>query len=107
MLEQCFSECGPRLSASGFRKKNTLKLYQTLKEYISALKLSFLVDLQQKVGDLFLSVTSCPSIIISENSLNYSTETCDYDNFNHRNNVCHADLLLQYKPLSYQSMKQH
>jgi hypothetical protein len=31
--------------------------------YISVLKLPLLVDLQQKVGELFLSITSCPTII--------------------------------------------
>jgi hypothetical protein len=34
------------------------------------LKLSFLVDLRQKVGELVLSITSCPSITTSENTLN-------------------------------------
>jgi hypothetical protein len=33
-------------------------------------KLPLSVDLQQKVGELVLSVTSCPSIIILENALN-------------------------------------
>jgi hypothetical protein len=34
------------------------------------LKLRLLVELQQKVGELSLSVTSCPTIIILENTLN-------------------------------------
>jgi hypothetical protein len=33
-------------------------------------KLPLLVDLQQKVGTLVLSITSCPAIIILENTLN-------------------------------------
>jgi hypothetical protein len=49
------------------------KLYQILNEwkicpYMSVLKLTLLVDLQQKVGELVLSITSCPSIIILENT---------------------------------------
>jgi hypothetical protein len=35
----------------------------------SVLKLPLLLD-QQKVGELILSITSCPSIIILENTLN-------------------------------------
>jgi hypothetical protein len=31
-------------------------------------KLLLLVDLQQKIGELVISVTSCPSIIILENT---------------------------------------
>jgi hypothetical protein len=34
------------------------------------LKLPFLADLQQRIGELVVSVTSCPSIIILENALN-------------------------------------
>jgi hypothetical protein len=34
------------------------------------LKLNLLHDLQQKVGELVLSITSCPTIIILENALN-------------------------------------
>jgi hypothetical protein len=37
---------------------------------MSVLKLPLLVDLQQKVGELVLSITSCLSIIILENTLN-------------------------------------
>jgi hypothetical protein len=37
--------------------------------HISVLKLPFLVDLQQKAGELVLSITSCPSVIILENTL--------------------------------------
>jgi hypothetical protein len=33
-------------------------------------KTALLVDLQQKVGELVLSITSCPIIIISENTSN-------------------------------------
>jgi hypothetical protein len=33
-------------------------------------KLSLLIDLQQKVGKLVLSITACPTIIILENNLN-------------------------------------
>jgi hypothetical protein len=45
------------------------KLYQTPNElkihrYISVANLRLLVDLQQKVGELVLSITSCPAIII-------------------------------------------
>jgi hypothetical protein len=37
---------------------------------MSVLKLPFLVDLQQKVGELVISITSCPTGIILENTLN-------------------------------------
>jgi hypothetical protein len=37
---------------------------------MSALKLRLLDDLQQKVGELVISMTSYPSTIISENTLN-------------------------------------
>jgi hypothetical protein len=37
-------------------------------------KTACFVDLQQKVGELVLSIISCPSIIISENTLNLCKE---------------------------------
>jgi hypothetical protein len=37
---------------------------------MSVLKLPLLVDLQQKVGELVLSITYCPTAIMSENTLN-------------------------------------
>jgi hypothetical protein len=37
--------------------------------HISVLKLPLLVDLQHKAGELVLSITSCPSVIILENTL--------------------------------------
>jgi hypothetical protein len=37
---------------------------------MSVLKLPFYVDLQQKVRELVLSITSCPSLIVLENTLN-------------------------------------
>jgi hypothetical protein len=37
---------------------------------MSVLKLPLLVDLQQKVGELVLSIISCPTVIILENTLN-------------------------------------
>jgi hypothetical protein len=36
---------------------------------MSVLKLSLLVGIQQKVSELVLSITSCPSIIILENTV--------------------------------------
>jgi hypothetical protein len=41
---------------------------------MSVLKLPLLVDLQQKVGKLVLSITSCASVIILENTLNECIE---------------------------------
>jgi hypothetical protein len=41
---------------------------------MSVLKLPLLVDLQQEVGELVLSIISCPSIIILENILNECSE---------------------------------
>jgi hypothetical protein len=37
---------------------------------MSVLKLPLLVDFQQKIDKLVLSITSCPTIIILENALN-------------------------------------
>jgi hypothetical protein len=37
---------------------------------MSVLKLRLLVDLEQKVGELVLATTSCPTIITLENALN-------------------------------------
>jgi hypothetical protein len=56
-------------------EKALQKLYHTLDEwkrhsYMYVLKLPSLVDLQQKVGKLVLSITSCSSIITLENTLN-------------------------------------
>jgi hypothetical protein len=49
------------------------KLYQTLNElkinsYMSMIKLPLFVDLQQEVGELVLSITTCLSVIILENT---------------------------------------
>jgi hypothetical protein len=73
-ISQCFSNCGPRWFACDFGRKAVQKLYRTLNEckihpYMSVLKLPSLVDLQHKVGELVLYITSCPSIIIFENTL--------------------------------------
>jgi hypothetical protein len=87
---------GPRRSAGGFRRKSIVKLvsdtermkntpthiyiciyiyiyiyiYTHTHTHISVLKLPLLVDVQQKVGELVISVTSCPSFTILENTLN-------------------------------------
>jgi hypothetical protein len=60
-------------SPGGFGKKELQKLYQTLNDLkihsnMSVPKLPLLVDLQQKVGELVLSIT-CSAIIILENAL--------------------------------------
>jgi hypothetical protein len=41
---------------------------------MSVLKLPLLVDLQQKVGALVISITPCPTIMSLENTLNWCTE---------------------------------
>jgi hypothetical protein len=41
---------------------------------MSVLKLPLLVYLEQKVGELVLATTSCPSVIILENILNWCIE---------------------------------
>jgi hypothetical protein len=69
------SKCGSRWFAGGFGRKSIAKMCQTLNElklhpYMAVLKLPLLVDVQHKVGELVLSITSCPSIIILENVLN-------------------------------------
>jgi hypothetical protein len=49
-----------------FRKEGRLKIHA----YTSVLKLPLLIDLQQKVRELVLSITSCPTIISLEHALN-------------------------------------
>jgi hypothetical protein len=51
---------------------------------MSLLKLPLLVDFQQKVGELVISITCCPTIIILQNTLNYCIEKRRYGNFNDR-----------------------
>jgi hypothetical protein len=78
-LMQYSSDCGPwlfdRRSAGGFERKALQELYQTLNErkihpYMSVKKLPLLDNLQQKVGELVLSINFCPSVIILDNTLN-------------------------------------
>jgi hypothetical protein len=54
---------------------------------MSVLKLPFLVGLQEKVGELGVSLSSCPSVIILENVLNYCIEKYDYGKFKYQYNV--------------------
>jgi hypothetical protein len=61
---------------------NELKIHQ----YMPALKLLLSVGLQHKVHESFLSITSCPSIIILENTLVYRKKY-GYCKFNHWYNV--------------------
>jgi hypothetical protein len=51
---------------------------------MSVLKLPLLADLQQKVGELVLSIPSCATIIVSENVLNYCKGKCGYGNSDNR-----------------------
>jgi hypothetical protein len=55
-------------------EKALQKLYETFNELKihpqrSVLKVPLLVDLQQKVGELVISITYCPSVIILQNTL--------------------------------------
>jgi hypothetical protein len=64
----------PSRSTGGFGRKNIAKMCQALNErkihpYMSVLKMHLLLDLQQKVGELVISITSCLPIIILENTL--------------------------------------
>jgi hypothetical protein len=70
-LEHCFSNCVPRttggtpLSEFVFGRKIIANVVSdtegiNLQPYTSVLKLPLLVDLQQKVGEFVLSITSCP-----------------------------------------------
>jgi hypothetical protein len=82
-LDQCFSNCG-LWTTGGLRwfarwSKGRLEIESIAKTesdelkihpYMSVLKLYLLVVLQQKVGELVLSITPCPSILILENTLN-------------------------------------
>jgi len=60
---RCLSNCGPEA-----RKESKLH------PHMSVLKLHLLVDLHQKVGALVLTITSCPTIFILENTLNLCIE---------------------------------
>jgi hypothetical protein len=56
-------------------EEKALQKYQTPNEwkihtYMSVVKLPLFVDLPQKVGELVHPITSSPSIIILENTLN-------------------------------------
>jgi hypothetical protein len=71
---QCLSNCGSRRSACGFETK-TAKIASDTKRmeihpHMSVLKLPLLVDFQQRVGELVPFISSCPSIIIVQNTLN-------------------------------------
>jgi hypothetical protein len=59
-------------------EKALQKLYPTpnvckIRPYMSVLKLPLLAD-QQKVGELVLLITSCHTVIILENTLNWCIE---------------------------------
>jgi hypothetical protein len=66
---------GPRQSADSFVRKGIAKIVsdteriKTTPIHVCA-EAEFLVDLQQKIGELVLSITSCPSAIVSVNTLN-------------------------------------
>jgi hypothetical protein len=51
------------------------------------LKLHLFLDLQEKVGELIISIISYPTIVILENALSECIEKRDYGNFDHRYNV--------------------
>jgi hypothetical protein len=78
-LQQCFSNCGPLLSAGDFGRKIIAKMFIrhiTNDKYtrISVLKLPFFVDFQLKLGELILWIPFCASVIIWENTLNLFIE---------------------------------
>jgi hypothetical protein len=61
---------------------------------MSVLQLPLLVDLQQQVGELVLSITSSTIFIILENALSKCIEKCGYGDFDHRYNVSPTHLLV-------------
>jgi hypothetical protein len=70
-ITQCFSNCRPQAVSDA---KALQKLYQTLNDrkirpYMLVIKLPLYIDLLQKVGEIVLPITSCPSIINLENAL--------------------------------------
>jgi hypothetical protein len=71
----CGSSASPQKSAGGFVRKSITKIVSDSERmrntpiYVCA-KLPFLVDIQQNVGELVLSIISCSSKIILENTLN-------------------------------------
>jgi hypothetical protein len=90
-LDQCFANCGPsitggsRLFALGFGRRSFAKTVsdtermKTTPIYVAAFscrchEAAFSADLQQKAGELVLSITSCPPVTILESNLNYCTE---------------------------------
>jgi hypothetical protein len=50
---------------------------------MSVLKLNLLFDLQQKVGELVISINSCPAVIIKKNAWVSVRKKCGYVDFNH------------------------
>jgi hypothetical protein len=85
-VEQCFSNCGSRRPAGGFGRKRIVKIVSDTERMkntpiLVCAKLPLLVDLQQHVGELLLSISSCPSIIILENILISVYKKCGYGNF--------------------------
>jgi hypothetical protein len=67
-----------RGSPHAFQKKKQCKNSMTLtnEKYIHTclIKLPLFAELQQKIGELFLSITSCPTIIVLDNVLNKCIE---------------------------------
>jgi hypothetical protein len=68
-MQSVYSSVSQTVVRGRFRKKNNCKNCVRHKwkiyPYMSVLKLHLLVDLQQKVGELVISITSHPTIIIS------------------------------------------
>jgi hypothetical protein len=58
-----------RRSAGCFGRKRIAKIISDTEQMKNTQKLPLLVDLQQKVGVLVLSITSSSSVIILENTL--------------------------------------
>jgi hypothetical protein len=62
-------------SPGGFGRKSIATIVSdsermNVQQFMFVRKLPLLVDVQQEVGELVLSATSCPTIIILENTLN-------------------------------------
>jgi hypothetical protein len=72
---------------------------------MSMLKLPLLVDLQQKVGKLVISITSCASITTLENILNWCIKKFGYVNYKHQYNIppIHLHALLDVRNFTKRS----
>jgi hypothetical protein len=73
--------------------KHWINTWMKILPHMSGLILGLLVDFQQKIGELVLSITSCPTTITLEDVLHLCLVLCMvYGNLNHCRNVSRVHL---------------